>query len=170
MAMKGCSAFPKLQHHWNPTIRLFSVISNTPIGRGVLTLCRGAVGVFYSPSRLGNFPVGISSKVNLIPRLKFGHFLSILVCTYLPFCVFVCSYPSIYLSIYLCASYHWFLQYSSLNCLAGSRKNRSNVSELWRENSTQMLLILQTHLSFRMLLVCDFCLRVPDPIGINRDL
>ena len=27
MAMKRCSAFPKLQHHWNLTIRLFGVIS-----------------------------------------------------------------------------------------------------------------------------------------------
>ena len=29
MAMKGCSAFPKPQHYWNLTIRLFSVISRT---------------------------------------------------------------------------------------------------------------------------------------------
>ena len=31
MAMKGCSAFPKPQHQWNLTIRLFSFISRTPI-------------------------------------------------------------------------------------------------------------------------------------------
>ena len=41
-----------LQHYWNLTIRLFSVIARTLIG-GVLPLCREAVGVFYSPSRLG---------------------------------------------------------------------------------------------------------------------
>ena len=44
---------PKLQHCWNLTIRLFSVISGHSLG-GVLPLCRGAVSVFYSPSRLGN--------------------------------------------------------------------------------------------------------------------
>ena len=50
---RGAPHFPKLQHHWNLIIRLFSVISRTLIGRGeVLPLCRGAVGVFYRPSRL----------------------------------------------------------------------------------------------------------------------
>ena len=44
---------PKSQHHWNLTIRLFSVISRTLIGGGVLPLCRGSVSVFYSPSQLG---------------------------------------------------------------------------------------------------------------------
>ena len=54
MAMKRCSAFPKLQHYWSLTIRLFSVISGHSLGRGgVLPFCRGAVGVFYSPSWLG---------------------------------------------------------------------------------------------------------------------
>ena len=68
---------PYLQHYWNLTIRLFSVISRilvrgdlllnrdavgvfcircqlghrTHVG-GVILLCRDAVGVFYSPSRL----------------------------------------------------------------------------------------------------------------------
>ena len=42
----------KPQHYWNITIRLFSVISRTLVG-GVLPLCRCAVDVFYSPSRLG---------------------------------------------------------------------------------------------------------------------
>ena len=59
MAMKRSPHSPKLQHHWNLTIRLFSVISKTlVVGVGVLLLCREAVGVFYSPSRLG--------KVNVI--------------------------------------------------------------------------------------------------------
>ena len=44
---------PKLQHYWNLTIRLSCVISRTLI-EVVLPLCRDAVGVFYSPSRLGN--------------------------------------------------------------------------------------------------------------------
>ena len=42
-----------LQHYWSVTIRLFSVISRTRVG-GVLPLCRDPVGVFCSPSRLGN--------------------------------------------------------------------------------------------------------------------
>ena len=49
---RGALHSPKLQYHWNLTIRLFSVIHRTLIG-GVLPLCRGAVGVFYSPSQLG---------------------------------------------------------------------------------------------------------------------
>ena len=52
MAMKGYSAFSlKLQHCWSLTIRLFCVIYRTLIGE-VLPLCRNAVGVFYSLSRL----------------------------------------------------------------------------------------------------------------------
>ena len=54
MAMKGAPYSLKPQHHWNLTIRLFSFISRTLIGGG-LTLCRGAVGVFYSHSRLGKY-------------------------------------------------------------------------------------------------------------------
>ena len=53
MAVKGYSVSPKLQHYWNLSIRLFSVISRTLVGGGV-TLCRDSVGVFYSPSWLGN--------------------------------------------------------------------------------------------------------------------
>ena len=34
MAMKECSVFPKPQHYWDLTIRLFSVISRTLIGGG----------------------------------------------------------------------------------------------------------------------------------------
>ena len=40
-------------HHWNLTIRLFSVISGHSLGVGFLSHCRGAVGGFYSPSQLG---------------------------------------------------------------------------------------------------------------------
>ena len=35
--MKEYSAFPKLQHYWNLTIRLLSVISRTPVSRWVPT-------------------------------------------------------------------------------------------------------------------------------------
>ena len=50
---KGTLHSPRLLHYLKLTIRLFSVISRTPIG-GVLPLCIEAVGVFYCPSRLGN--------------------------------------------------------------------------------------------------------------------
>ena len=39
---------PKLQHCFSLTIRLFNVISTTLV-RGILPLCRDAVGIFYSP-------------------------------------------------------------------------------------------------------------------------
>ena len=39
-----------LQHYWNLAIKLF----RTLIGMGVLPLSRDAVGIFYSPNRLGN--------------------------------------------------------------------------------------------------------------------
>ena len=53
MAMKGSFVFPQSPSiYWNLIIRLFSVINRTLIGEGVLPLCRGAVSVFYSPSRL----------------------------------------------------------------------------------------------------------------------
>ena len=57
---------------WNLTIRLFSVIPRTLVGEGgFLPLCRGAIGVFYSPSRLGN-----------IRLLDFFSSVKDLVCTF----------------------------------------------------------------------------------------
>ena len=50
---RGAPHFHKFQHYWNLTIRLFSVINRTLV-EGVLLLCRDAVGVFYSPSRVGH--------------------------------------------------------------------------------------------------------------------
>ena len=47
---------PKLQHYWRRTITLFNAIFGTLV-RWVLSLCRKAVGVFYSPSWLGNIIV-----------------------------------------------------------------------------------------------------------------
>ena len=48
---RGTPHSPKLQHYWSLIIRLFSAISRTLV-RGVLPLCRDAVGVFCSPSWL----------------------------------------------------------------------------------------------------------------------
>ena len=49
---RGTLPLPKLQDYWSLSIRLFSVISGTLVGR-ILPLCRHAVGIFYSSSRLG---------------------------------------------------------------------------------------------------------------------
>ena len=55
---RGTPHSPKLLHYWNLTIRSSSVIS-----RRFLPLCRGAVGVFYTPtpSRLGKLSWYMSS-------------------------------------------------------------------------------------------------------------
>ena len=57
MAMKGRLVFPKataLQEPHNQIVQCH--IKGTHWGVGsVLPLCRGVVGVFYSPCRLGNF-------------------------------------------------------------------------------------------------------------------
>ena len=58
--------FPKLQHYRSLTIRLFSVISWTLVGV-VLLLCRDAVGVFYSPSRLG---LNCLREVEIVFKIK----------------------------------------------------------------------------------------------------
>ena len=49
---RGTLYSPKPQGWWL-TFRWFNVISWTLVMLGVLTLCRNAVSVFYSPSRLG---------------------------------------------------------------------------------------------------------------------
>ena len=46
---EGVLCIPQFLYYWNLTI---SVISGTLV-KGCLSFCRGAVGVFYSPSRLG---------------------------------------------------------------------------------------------------------------------
>ena len=58
----GARHSPKPKHHCNLVIRLFSVISRTLTGWGVLPHCRCAIGVFYSLSRLGNLLV-LSNKM-----------------------------------------------------------------------------------------------------------
>ena len=42
------------KHHWSLAIRSFSVIPGHSLD-GVFPFCRGAISVFYCPSRLGNF-------------------------------------------------------------------------------------------------------------------
>ena len=53
MAMKVCSSFPKLQHHWNLTIQLFSTICWTLIGGLTpLQICSRCI-LQPLPNRLG---------------------------------------------------------------------------------------------------------------------
>ena len=54
MAMKGYSAFPKALRL--ESRRQINIISRIFVGLGVLSLCRDAVGVFYSLSWLGCHP------------------------------------------------------------------------------------------------------------------
>ena len=53
MAIKGCTAFSKTLASLEPYHKIFWVISRTHVGV-VLSLCRSAVGVFYSPSWLSS--------------------------------------------------------------------------------------------------------------------
>ena len=65
MAIKGYSSFPKA-----PPFRLFSVICRTLVGE--VPLSRDAVGVFYSPSRLGKQCRW--SKTNRKKLMALGHY------------------------------------------------------------------------------------------------
>ena len=67
MAMKGCSTFPNAPASLEPHHQIVQCpIQDTRWG-GVLTLCRGAVCVFYRPSRQGNHkPEGIHRHHEII--------------------------------------------------------------------------------------------------------
>ena len=58
---RGTPHSPKLQHYWNPTIRLFSIISMTLTGL-ILPFCREAVSVFYSSSQMGLVRRGVLTE------------------------------------------------------------------------------------------------------------
>ena len=66
----GTPPSPKLQHHWNLTIRLFDVISRTHRRWSVLPFSRGAVGVFYSSIRLSN--TVLNKKTVLFRAVQFS--------------------------------------------------------------------------------------------------
>ena len=71
MAMKGCSAFPKSPKSLEPHHQIFSLYQDTHWG--TLPLCRGAVSVFYSPSRLGNTTYTTFNQV--ISNCSRGHIM-----------------------------------------------------------------------------------------------
>ena len=78
MAMKGTPHSPKLQHYWNLTIRLFSVISRTLVG-GVLLFCRDAISIFCILSWLSQFI-----------------FVYMYIYIYIYICTYINSHPLIY--------------------------------------------------------------------------
>ena len=86
MAIKGYSAFPKIG---SLNIRLFSVIPRTLVGE-VLSLCSDAIGVFYSPSRLGHTSeetwAHISSLPNIVWLQLATHSSGIILWTATAFC------------------------------------------------------------------------------------
>ena len=63
---RGTLHSQNLLHHWNLTNWLFSVISRTLVGEGVLLHCREPVGIFCSPSRLGQISNWFSSKYAMV--------------------------------------------------------------------------------------------------------
>ena len=70
---------PKLQNYQSLSIRLFCVISRTIFG-GILPFFRDTIGLFYSPSRLGNphrSLVGIRSELRVMPNFQHPLSLSI---------------------------------------------------------------------------------------------
>ena len=72
----GTPHSPKLQHYWNLTIRLFSVISRTLMG-GDLTPLQKSSRCILQPQPTGQnkgiyiFPKGINLKVNVTDRIEF---------------------------------------------------------------------------------------------------
>ena len=85
MAMKGCSAFPKAPASLEPHHQIiYCHIQDTRWG-GVLPLCRGAVGIFFSPIRLVK---GILKEIKvLFAVLLFVNTTEVLIpCEHIVFC------------------------------------------------------------------------------------
>ena len=62
MAMKECSAFPKVSASLEPHHQIVQCHIQDTHWEGVLLLCSDAVAVFYSPSRLGKYENGFGVK------------------------------------------------------------------------------------------------------------
>ena len=96
---RGTPHSSNLQHYWNLTIRLFSVIFRTLVGWGVLPLCREAVGVFYRPkcvcvcASVYVYLPFICVCVCVFPRSLMHLCMYVYVCKFVfPSCVFTCAY------------------------------------------------------------------------------
>ena len=84
MAMKRYSAFPKAPALLEPHHQIVKCHIQDTCWRGVLPLCREAVGVSFSPSRLGNktikFPIStalftqLNVKTVLFQTIQFSTF------------------------------------------------------------------------------------------------
>ena len=73
MAMKGCSAFPKVPALLGPHHQIIKCHIQNSHGGGVLSLCWDAVSVFYSPSWLGKAKLWIQTNFTL---LKSWHYVA----------------------------------------------------------------------------------------------
>ena len=70
--MKGYSAFPKAPALLEPHHQIvYCHIQDTHRGGGVLPLCKEAVGVFYSPSRLGKSDFTVHMRFNSQKNTRF---------------------------------------------------------------------------------------------------
>ena len=66
MAMKGYSTFPKAPASLKPYYLIVKCYIQDNFGVRVLLLYRGAVSVFYSPSRLGNSSKYLSKEISMV--------------------------------------------------------------------------------------------------------
>ena len=102
----------KFQHYWNLTIRLFNIIPRALVWERILPLCRDAVGIFYSTSRLTlPFWVGVDLDImsmkgySTIPRspdMDFFHQTQFNVITISPWPSHIYIYIYIYINMCVC--------------------------------------------------------------------
>ena len=85
-----------LQYYWSLTIRLFSVISRTLVV-GFLPVCRDAVSVFYSPSKLDRL-LGWGRQVEQSLWTRRRSWVYIYIYIYIYMCVCGCVCVCVYLS------------------------------------------------------------------------
>ena len=71
MTMKGYSTFPKTPALLEPYNQIVFRHNRTLIGESILPLLREAVGVFYSPSRLGH-QLFLNVKTVLFQAIQFS--------------------------------------------------------------------------------------------------
>ena len=99
---KGTPYSPKLLHYWSFTIKLFSVISRTLIGKGILLLCWVAVGAFLSPRRLGKcMHVYIYAYAHVYIHTHRHIYINLYIFIYPEKLIYTCIHIYIYIYIYI---------------------------------------------------------------------
>ena len=89
--MKGYFAFPKSPLSLEPYHQIASL-------GGVLPLCRGAVNVFYCPSRLGKY---IFMYIYICIYIFIHIYIYIYIYIYMYLYIYICIYIFIYIYIYM---------------------------------------------------------------------